>query len=145
MSNSKKIKSKRRHRVARNRKQRSQGKVITVDIESCPWRYGHSHIGDTHAAMGTRVHQQLEAYATMAGIPAHEVAIIVGGDIIHEAMVHAPGDTYDANILTKLQEDMDDAIARAMAPSMNWSTVRDPRRNPITGQIRPVINDEDET
>lgn len=156
MSNSKKIKSKRRHRVARNRKQRSQGKPVVVDIESGPFTdalsyaeigtrthqdiervlTGHYHIGDAHGAMD---YMQLMAYASM--MPPDCTLAIYGGDLIHEMPVHEGA--YDVAVLHKLQEDMNDAIARAMSPSMGWNTVRDPRRNPVTGQIRPVINDDE--
>lgn len=94
---------------------------------------GHYHIGDTHAAMN----EQLMAYATM--LPAADV-MIYGGDLIHGC---TGAHEYSGEVLRKAQAHLDDMVAKAMAPSMGWNTVRDRRRDPVTGRIRPVINDDE--
>lgn len=95
---------------------------------------GHYHVGDMHGAMN----EQLMAYATM--LPAADV-MLYGGDLIHGCT--STGHEFDLTKAETLIEEFNKALAKAMAPSMNWSTLRDPRRNPVTGRIKPVINDDE--
>lgn len=71
-----------------------------------------------------------------------DVVVIHGGDLIH----HMPVDrsAYDISAAREHIADFNKMIAEAMSPRIDWSTVRDVRRDPVTGRIRPWFNDEDE-
>lgn len=81
---------------------------------------------------------QLLAYARMAGVTEF---MVLHGVIEHScpAALKIRGEPVH-----KVLTDFHKTIADAMSPRMDWATIGDPRRDAVTGRIRPVVNDDDE-